>query len=67
MLSSALMASIVHADQLGTGGSALLIGQVGGILTAADDGQLRCHALFLQGRHALLQLLVHRGSNFLTQ
>ena len=57
----------VHADQLGTGGSAFLIGQVGGILTAADDGQLRRHALFLQSRHALLQLLVHRGGNFLTQ
>ena len=57
----------IHADQLGTGGSALLIGQVGGILTAADDGQLRRHALFLQRRHTLLQLLVHGGGDFFTQ
>ena len=57
----------VHADQLGTGGCALLIGQVGEILAAADDGQLRHDTLFLQRRHALLQLLVHGGGHFFTQ
>ena len=57
----------VHADQLGTGGGALFIGQIGGILTAADDGQLRRHALFLQRRHTLLQLLIHGGGHFFAQ
>ena len=57
----------IHADQLSTGGSALFIGQVRGILTAADNGQLWCYAFFLQRRHTLLQLLIHGGGHFFAQ
>ena len=52
------------ADQLCAGGRALFVGQVGGVFTAADDGQLRADALFLQRGDSRLQLFVHRGGNF---
>ena len=51
------------ADQLCAGGRALFVGQVGGVFTAADDGQLRADALFLQRGDSRLQLFVHRGGN----
>ena len=54
----------LHADELSSGGCALFIGQVGGVLAAADDGQLRGNALFLQRRDARLKLFVHRSGNF---
>ena len=53
-----------HADELRTGGRALFIRQVGRVFAAADDGQLRGDALFLQSRDARLQFLVHRSGNF---
>ena len=56
-----------HADELCAGGRALFIGQVGGVLTAADDGKLRADALFLQSRDTRLQLFVHRSGNFLAK
>ena len=57
----------LDADQLRAGSRALFIGQIGRILTAADDGQLRADALFLQSRDARLKLLVHRSGNFLAK
>ena len=54
----------LDADELGTSRCALFIGQVGGVLAAADDGQLRGNALFLQRRDARLKLFVHRSGNF---
>ena len=56
-----------NADELGTSRCALFIGQVGGVLAAADDGQLRGNALFLQSRNARLKLFVHRSGNFFTK
>ena len=57
----------LDADQLCAGGRALFVGQVGRVLAAADDRQLRADALFLQSRNASLELFVHRGGNFLTK
>ena len=57
----------LHADELCAGGRALFIGQVGGVLAAADDGKLRADALFLQSRDTRLQLFVHRSGNFLAK
>ena len=57
----------LDADQLGSRGCALFIGQVGGVFAAADDCQLRGNALFLQSRDTRLQLLVHRSGNFFAQ
>ena len=57
----------INANQLGAGGGTLLIGQVRGVFTAADDGQLRRYALFLQRRYPLLQAFVHGGGHFFTQ
>ncbi len=57
----------LHADQLRALGRAALIGQVGRILAAAENAQLRGDALFLQLRDARLQLCVQRGGNFLAQ
>ena len=54
----------LDADQLCAGGRALFVGQVGGVFTAADDGQLRADALFLQRGDSRLQLFVHRSGNF---
>ena len=57
----------LHADELRAGGRALFIGQVGRVLAAADDGQLRADALFLQSCDTCLQLFVHRSGNFLAK
>ena len=54
----------LHADEFRAGSRALFIGQVGGVLTAADDRQLRADALFFQSRDARLKLFVHRSGNF---
>ena len=54
----------LHADELCAGGRALFVGQVGGVFTAADDGQLRADAIFLQRGDSRLQLFVHCGGNF---
>ena len=54
----------LDANELSSRGCALFIGQVGGVLAAADDGQLRGNALFLQRRDARLKLFVHRSGDF---
>ena len=46
---------------------ALLVGQIGGVLTHADNTQSRHNALFTQGSSALLQLCIQCIGNFLTQ
>lgn len=53
-----------NANELCTSRCTLFIGQVGGVLAAADDGQLRGNALFLQRRDARLKLFVHRSGDF---
>ena len=54
----------LHADEFRAGSRALFIGQVGGVLTAADDRQLRADALFFQSCDARLKPFVHRSGNF---
>ena len=57
----------VHAHQLGPLGSALLVGQVAGVLTHADDAQGGHNALFPQGGGTGLQIRVQGIGNFLAQ
>ena len=55
----------VDADDLSALGSALLVGQVRGVLANADDGQSGVNALFLQGSGTLDQVGVQGIGNFL--
>ena len=57
----------LHAHQLGPLGGALLVGQVAGVLAAADDGQGGGHALFQQGGGTGLQIGIQSVGNFLAQ
>ena len=57
----------LDANQLRACHRALLIGQVGRILAAAENAQLRGDALFLQFCNLRLQLRVQRGGDFLAQ
>ena len=57
----------LNADQLRAGHSALLVGQVGRVLAAAENAQLRGDALFLQFCNLRLQLRVQCGGDFLAQ
>ena len=57
----------LDADELSTSRRALFIGQVGGVLAAADDRQLRGNAFFLQSGNTRLKLFIHRSGNFFTK